>query len=102
MNMMEASSPLAAMQPPAYLPHHGFNRDFMSMAAPRSYGPNDFNFKDLSMRMAMNKRSQQDYFSMKPVQSSSPTTELVADLSQNFTIDQRCVGSSGQYGMANS
>ena len=93
---MEASSPLAAMQPPAFMGHHGFNRDFLPMAAPRSFGPNDFNFKDLSMRMAMKKsqsqsQSQSDYFSMKPVQSSSPTTELAADLCQNFTIDQRCV-----------
>ncbi len=89
---METSSPLAAMQPPAFMGHHGFNRDFLPMAAPRSFGSNDFNFKDLSMRMAMKKsQSQSDYFSMKPIQSSSPTTELAADLCQNFTIDQRCV-----------
>ncbi|RMZ84580.1 hypothetical protein DV737_g1177, partial [Chaetothyriales sp. CBS 132003] len=85
---MEASSPLAAMQPPVFLGYPRCNKDLMPMAPPRSFGANDFNFKDLSMRMAMKKKSQPDYFNIKPVPGSSPTTDLVADLSQNFTIDQ--------------
>lgn len=90
--MMEASSPLAAMRPPAFHRHHSYgNNNFMPMAAPKSFGPNDFNFKDLSMKMALKKSQQQDYFSMKPVPASSPTMELTAELSQNFHIDNRCV-----------
>ncbi|RMZ77220.1 hypothetical protein DV738_g4459, partial [Chaetothyriales sp. CBS 135597] len=84
---MEASSPLAALQPPIFLAYPRCPKDLMPMAPPRSFGPNDFNFKDLSMRMAM-KKSKPDYFNLKPVLGSSPTTDLVADLSQNFTIDQ--------------
>lgn len=30
-----------------------------------------------------------DYFNLKSVRGSSPTTTLAADLSQNFHIDQR-------------
>jgi M-phase inducer tyrosine phosphatase len=37
------------------------------------------------------KRSNPDYFNMKPVRGSSPTASLAADLSQNFHIDQRLV-----------
>ena len=83
--MMEASSPLAAMQPPSMLPPFGFRKDApTSFAAVNSFGANSFNFKDLSM-----KRSQSDYFSMQPVRGSSPTASLAADLSQNFHIDRR-------------
>lgn len=81
---MEHSSPLAAMQPPSVLFGHCFRSD-----APTSYpsfGPNSFNFKDLSM-----KKSHPDYFSMKQVRGSSPSASLAADLSQNFHIDQRLV-----------
>lgn len=87
---MEHSSPLAAMQPPSVLFGHCFRPD-----VPTSYGsfgprsglkPSSFNFKDLSM-----KRSQADYFNVKPVRGSSPTASLAADLSQNFHIDQRFV-----------
>ncbi|KAK5235484.1 m-phase inducer phosphatase [Exophiala xenobiotica] len=85
--MIEASSPLAAMQPQAYLGHCGFRPDgpssYASFAAAKSFGNNSFNFKDLSM-----KRSPSDYFSLKPVRGSSPTASLAADLSQNFHIDQ--------------
>ncbi len=91
---MERSSPLAAMHPPS-LPgwgsfrpdvhHHHHHQLASSPFGPRpSFGPNSFNFKDLSM-----KRSQSDYFSLKPVRGSSPTASLAADLSQNFHIDQR-------------
>lgn len=56
------------------------------MGSMTSFGPNSFNFKDLSM-----KKSHSDYFNMRPVQGSSPTASLAADLSQNFRIDQRWV-----------
>ncbi|TVY16455.1 M-phase inducer phosphatase [Lachnellula arida] len=86
---MEASSPLAAMQPSSFM--HGWGRNDMytsnphghgHLAAP-SFGPGAFNFRDLSMR----KPSKSDYFTIKPVRGSSPTTSLAADLSQNFHID---------------
>jgi hypothetical protein len=86
---MEASSPLAAMQPPSFM--HGWGRNDMytshphaHLAAP-SFGPGAFNFRDLSMK----KPSKPDYFTMKPVRGSSPTASLAADLSQNFHIDMR-------------
>lgn len=90
LNMIETSSPLAAMQPPAFLGHCGgaFRADaptsYASFAAANSYGSVGFNFRDLSM-----KKVQPDYFSLKPVRGSSPTASLAADLSQNFHIDQR-------------
>ena len=37
----------------------------------------------------MKKAPAMDYFSLKPVRGSSPTSSLAADLSQNFHIDQR-------------
>jgi len=86
---MEASSPLAAMQPSSFM--HGWGRNDMytshphaHLAAP-SFGPGAFNFRDLSMK----KPSKSDYFTMKPVRGSSPTASLAADLSQNFHIDMR-------------
>jgi M-phase inducer tyrosine phosphatase len=90
--MIEASSPLAAMQPPSFgMGHCGgaFRRaadapsSYASLAAANSFGTN-FNFRDLSM-----KKVQPDYFSLKPVRGSSPTASLAADLSQNFHIDHR-------------
>lgn len=39
------------------------------------------------------KKSGADYFNMGPLQGSSPAASLAADLSQNFHIDQRFVGS---------
>ncbi len=48
------------------------------------------NFKDLSSN---------DYFGLKPVRGSSPTTTLAADLSQNFHIDQRYSNSQHSTGM---
>lgn len=50
------------------------------------FGPGAFNFRDLSMMSG-----KPDYFTMKPVRGSSPTTSLAADLSQNFHIDMRYV-----------
>ncbi|RVX67350.1 hypothetical protein B0A52_09131 [Exophiala mesophila] len=90
MTMIEASSPLAAMQPPSFLGHcGGFRVDAPPSYAAftgQSYGSNTFNFKDLSMKRSVPKHP--DYFSLKPVRGSSPTASLAADLSQNFHIDQ--------------
>ncbi|KAJ5662710.1 hypothetical protein N7462_011636 [Penicillium macrosclerotiorum] len=80
---MEHSSPLAAMQPPSLLFGHCFRADAPTSYPTSGFGPNSFNFKDLSM-----KKSGPDYFNMKPIRGSSPTASLVADLSQNFHIDQ--------------
>lgn len=63
------------MEAPPANPQYGGNMGF---------GLNNFNFKDLSMR-----RPRTDYFNLKPVRGSSPTSCLTADLSQNFHIDQR-------------
>ena len=73
--------------------HHGYNHtdlpsSYMSLASAKNFGPPSFNFKDLAMHQSM-KRSNSDYFSMRPVRGSSPTASLAADLSQNFHIDQR-------------
>ncbi|KAL3419270.1 rhodanese-like domain-containing protein [Phlyctema vagabunda] len=84
---MEASSPLAAMQPTSFMPTWGRNDMYTShphshLSGNTTFGPGAFNFRDLSM-----KRSSSDYFNMKPVRGSSPTASLAADLSQNFHID---------------
>lgn len=88
---MEHSSPLAAMQPPSVLFGHCFRSDATSscggsFGGMNGFGPNSFNFKDLSM-----KKSHSDYFSVKPISGSSPAASLAADLSQNFHIDKRSV-----------
>ena len=86
---MEYSSPLAAMRPQ---PCHvwGNRKD---LPIPRSmqwgyqaYGPHSFDFKSMSMHQ---KPAKQDYFSLKPVRGSSPTSTLTADLGANFHIDKR-------------
>ena len=94
--MVEASSPLAAMQP-SYMSHCGFRVNAPPSFPPMGagpFGPNSFNFKDLSM-----KRSHPDYFTMNPVRGSSPTASLAADLSQNFHIDQRYDTKQGVLGI---
>jgi M-phase inducer tyrosine phosphatase len=97
MSMVEASSPLAAMQPSAFMGGHygGFRPNapptYASLAAAKTFGTNSFDFRDLSMRRPM-QQSHPDYFSMRPVRGSSPTASLAADLSQNFHIDQRYAG----------
>lgn len=95
---MERSSPLAAMQPSSLF----FGQWACQRDLPNSYhdcggqfreqlgfGGGNFNFKDLSMT-----RGSTDYFSLKPVRGSSPTSSLAADLSQNFHIDQRYLSES--------
>ncbi|KAH8814876.1 hypothetical protein F5884DRAFT_154325 [Xylogone sp. PMI_703] len=81
---MEASSPLAAMQPPSLMPAWGGSMcGSRHLSSANGFGPGAFNFKDLSM-----KKSSSDYFAMKPpIRGSSPTTSLAADLSQNMHID---------------
>ncbi|KAI9803823.1 MAG: hypothetical protein M1825_001703 [Sarcosagium campestre] len=85
---MERSSPLAAMQPPSMMGHWGYQSDIhkrnVQYPSFDSFGPNSFNFRDLSMK----KPSSGDYFTLKPLRGSSPTSSLAADLSQNFHIDQ--------------
>src|SRR5438045_107837 len=89
--IMEASSPLAALQHPSMLPPWG-RKDFYSthrnthLSGTSRFGPGAFNFRDLSM-----KRNNPDHFGMGPVRGSSPTASLAADLSQNFHIDMRYV-----------
>lgn len=90
---MERSSPLAAMQPPSIsFGQWGCRTDISSSISDQGgqyggslrYGPDSFNFKDLSMTSLPT-----DYFNLKPIRGSSPTASLAADLSQNFHIDQR-------------
>jgi M-phase inducer tyrosine phosphatase len=86
---MEASSPLAAMQPPSLMVPWN-RRDIYNsrgnshLSGANAFGPGAFNFRDLSM-----KKSTPEYFSLKTLRGSSPTTTLAADLSQNFHIDMR-------------
>lgn len=80
---MEASSPLAAMYPPA-APSFGHPDMFRSnghaafKGEPRGSGTL---FRDRLMPKG------KDYFNVKGVNGSSPTASLAADLSQNFRID---------------
>ena len=88
--IMEASSPLAAMQAPSFMPAWGRNDLYTShphshLSRGSNFGPGAFDFRDLSMK----RPRKPDYFAMKPVRGSSPTTSLAADLSQNFHIDMR-------------
>lgn len=105
---MEASSPLAAMQPPSFMPAWGRNDMYTSHPhahlSGSAFGPGAFNFRDLSMKRS----SKPDYFQMKPLRGSSPTASLAADLSQNFHIDidmspqlptpRRCLFTSNLFG----
>ncbi|KAL1995979.1 hypothetical protein VTN49DRAFT_514 [Thermomyces lanuginosus] len=85
--VMEQSSPLAAMQPAAVTFGHCFREEgpspVRSMGGRRGFGPNSFNFRDLSM-----KNSGSDFFGASPTPGSSPAASLAADLSQNFYIDR--------------
>lgn len=84
---MEYSSPLAAMRP-QQVPSWG--RKDLHMARSmyygcQTYGPNSFDFKNMSMQQ---KPVARDYFSLRPVRGSSPTSSLTADLDANFHIDK--------------
>lgn len=87
--MMEFSSPLATMQPHA--PHFGpIGEDWrgwqyhFNQPGHKSTFSGSFNFEGLTV-----KEPSTDYFNSRPVRGSSPTSTLVADLSQNLLIDQR-------------
>ncbi|KAI1908790.1 m-phase inducer phosphatase [Ophidiomyces ophidiicola] len=75
------------MQPPSVMFGHHFGTQakagFSSFPIVRKFGPESFNFKDLSM-----KTGHADYFTANPHRGSSPTVSLAADLSQNFHIDR--------------
>ncbi|KAI0502787.1 rhodanese-like domain-containing protein [Xylaria bambusicola] len=76
---MEASSPLAAMQPTA-APSWCF-------AAHGPFGSgNIFGGSRPSIRNQL-QRARPDYFNVKSIRGSSPSASLAADLSQNFSID---------------
>ncbi|KUI66056.1 M-phase inducer phosphatase [Cytospora mali] len=80
---MEASSPLAAMYPPA-APSFGHPDMF------RSNGHSAFNGEPRGSAALFRDRLKpkgRDYFTGKSVNGSSPTASLAADLSQNFRID---------------
>lgn len=85
---MERSSPCAAMQPSLQqFGHWGYGKDLPSTALfgeDINLGYHGFNFKNMSMD-----KPSSDYFNMRPVRGSSPTSSLAADLSQNFHIDKR-------------
>jgi hypothetical protein len=83
---MEMSSPLAAMHPPQLPGPWGYRRDLppsKPLFGAHYPGPKSFNFRDLSM-----KKPAIDYFSL-PMQGSSPTACLAADMSSNLHMDQR-------------
>lgn len=79
-DIMEASSPLAALHRP--MPVHGWGRDIFrphSAFITTSSGT-------LSLREQLHK-STADYFNVKDIRGSSPAASLAADLSQNFRLD---------------
>ena len=55
----------------------------------QTYGPNSFDFKTISMQQPQQKPAPRDYFTLRPVRGSSPTSSLTADLDANFHIDKR-------------
>ncbi|KAI9804375.1 MAG: cell division cycle- protein [Phylliscum demangeonii] len=69
------------LAPWALRPDPSLGRPSFADRAP--FGPNSFNFKELSMKPAPT-----DYFTLKPLRGSSPSASLAADLSQNCHIDQ--------------
>lgn len=84
---MEASSPLAAMQPPSLMAWNRKDLYDTRFGNANTYSPGAFNFNNMNMTKSVS----QEYFSLKPIHGSSPTTSLAADLSQNFHIDMRYV-----------
>lgn len=81
---MEASSPLAAMQPPAPMPAWGNGPD-MFRSHPHPHYSNAGN--GMAGRALRERLQKTDYFNIKDLQGSSPAASLAADLSQNFRID---------------
>ena len=81
---MEASSPLAAMQPTAPMGVWGGGQD-MFRSHPHAHFPTGHG--GISSRALRERLQQTDYFNVKDLQGSSPAASLAADLSQNFRID---------------
>ena len=90
---IEASSPLAALQPPSFhrspwslasggFPSNSPRRGVSSNISDSLFGPK------LNVRSRMEGTS---YFDLGSRLESSPTSSLVADLSQNFHIDKTFV-----------
>lgn len=87
--ILDTSSPLAALQPPAFSGHWATarpNLDFNNGFLRPGRFSKGIDFKDVGP-----KKSSSDYFSFRPARGSSPTQSLAVDLSQNFHIDQRFV-----------
>ena len=87
---MEYSSPLAAMRPqpcPTWASRKDFPISRSMYHQYQTYGPNSFDFKNMSMQQKPAKKT--DYFTVKSVRGSSPTSTLMADLDANFHIDKR-------------
>lgn len=84
---MEASSPLAAMHPPA-APSFGHPDMFRSHSHAAYNG--ESRGSGILFRDRIKPKNRPDYFNVK---GSSPTASLAADLSQNFRLDNeaRCV-----------
>ncbi|KAH9909279.1 M-phase inducer phosphatase [Xylariomycetidae sp. FL2044] len=76
---MDSSSPLAAMHPTAPIwgptKHSHFAQG------------NPFSTSSLNMREQMQRAAKPDYFNVKSVRGSSPSSSLAADMSQNFRLD---------------
>lgn len=91
--MAEISSPLAAMQQPSLTGHFGFNPHSSYQFGHLSSAGHSPSFAFSKLQpLAI---SSSDYFTTKPQRSTSPTTSLAADLSQNFHIDKTWVKPSG-------
>jgi M-phase inducer tyrosine phosphatase len=52
----------------------------------KPFGPNSFNFRDMSMKKTS---ASGDYFALPSIPGSSPTASLAADMSSNLHVDQR-------------
>jgi M-phase inducer tyrosine phosphatase len=81
---MEASSPLAAMQPSLPMAAWGNGQDLF-----RSHPHAHFSGAagGIGSRALRERLQKTDYFNVKEFQASSPAASLAADLSQNFRLD---------------
>ena len=85
---MDASSPLAALQPqPVPFGRHHWNHSSLDARLSTAFkASNNFDFKDMSM-----KTKHTGYFDLRPSRTASPTAALAVDLSRNFHLDRRQV-----------
>lgn len=76
------------MQPPSMMPWNHPNifdsRGPSCFNHSGNFAQGNFNFNNMAT-----KSTGPEYFSLKGIRGSSPTTSLAADLSQNFHIDMR-------------